>query len=376
MPPISVLIKPASGICNMKCDYCFYCDEAKKRITKSYGFMTERTLKNVIRKTMLHADGMISYVFQGGEPTLRGLEFFEKVIEYQKQYNKNRVYVSNAIQTNGYALNEEWAKFFKENHFLVGFSLDGTKENHDLYRHNTEGEGTYDRILKSINLMDAYGVDYNILTVATKDTAEHISEIYKEYQTRGWDYQQYIACLDPLGEERGKNPYALTPVQYGSFLIELFQLWYEDWKKKKQPYIRQFDNYIGILMGYQPESCDQRGSCGIQTVVEADGSVYPCDFYMLDEYYLGNLNEHRIEDIERMRKEIEFIERSEKVSEECRKCQYYRICRGGCQRNRERNSYSGEYENYFCSGYKMFFDACLEQLKEIAREVNFRKSVR
>ena len=376
MPPISVLIKPASGICNMKCDYCFYCDEAKKRITKSYGFMTERTLKNVIRKTMLHADGMISYVFQGGEPTLRGLEFFEKVIEYQKQYNKNRVYVSNAIQTNGYALNEEWAKFFKENHFLVGFSLDGTKENHDLYRHNTEGEGTYDRILKSINLMDAYGVDYNILTVVTKDTAEHISEIYKEYQTRGWNYQQYIACLDPLGEERGKNPYALTPVQYGSFLIELFQLWYEDWKKKKQPYIRQFDNYIGILMGYQPESCDQRGSCGVQTVVEADGSVYPCDFYMLDEYYLGNLNEHRIEDIERMRKEIEFIERSEKVSEECRKCQYYRICRGGCQRNRERNSYSGEYENYFCSGYKMFFDACLEQLKEIAREVNFRKSVR
>lgn len=376
MPPISVLIKPASGICNMKCDYCFYCDEAKKRITKSYGFMTERTLRNVIRKTMLHADGMISYVFQGGEPTLRGLEFFEKVIEYQKQYNKNRVYVSNAIQTNGYALNEEWAKFFKENHFLVGFSLDGTKENHDLYRHNTEGEGTYDRILKSINLMDAYGVDYNILTVVTKDTAEHISEIYKEYQTRGWNYQQYIACLDPLGEERGKNPYALTPVQYGSFLIELFQLWYEDWKKKKQPYIRQFDNYIGILMGYQPESCDQRGSCGVQTVVEADGSVYPCDFYMLDEYYLGNLNEHRIEDIERMRKEIGFIERSEKVSEECRKCQYYRICRGGCQRNRERNSYSGEYENYFCSGYKMFFDACLEQLKEIAREVNFRKSVR
>lgn len=376
MPPISVLIKPASGICNMKCDYCFYCDEAKKRITKSYGFMTERTLRNVIRKTMLHADGMISYVFQGGEPTLRGLEFFEKVIEYQKQYNKNRVYVSNAIQTNGYALNEEWAKFFKENHFLVGFSLDGTKENHDLYRHNTEGEGTYDRILKSINLMDAYGVDYNILTVVTKDTAEHISEIYKEYQTRGWDYQQYIACLDPLGEERGKNPYALTPVQYGSFLIELFQIWYEDWKKKKQPYIRQFDNYIGILMGYQPESCDQRGSCGVQTVVEADGSVYPCDFYMLDEYYLGNLNEHRIEDIERMRKEIGFIERSEKVSEECRKCQYYRICRGGCQRNRERNSYSGEYENYFCSGYKMFFDACLEQLKEIAREVNFRKSVR
>ena len=369
MPPISVLIKPASGICNMKCDYCFYCDEAKKRITKSYGFMTERTLRNVIRKTMLHADGMISYVFQGGEPTLRGLEFFEKVIEYQKQYNKNRVYVNNAIQTNGYALNEEWAKFFKENHFLVGFSLDGTKENHDLYRHNTEGEGTYDRILKSINLMDAYGVDYNILTVVTKDTAEHISEIYKEYQTRGWNYQQYIACLDPLGEERGKNPYALTPVQYGSFLIELFQLWYEDWKKKKQPYIRQFDNYIGILMGYQPESCDQRGSCGVQTVVEADGSVYPCDFYMLDEYLLGNFNEHRLDEIEKRRREIGFVDRSRSLTENCQTCQHHILCRGGCQRNRDWNEDKKGYESYFCISYQMFFEACRDRLCEVAKNI-------
>ena len=318
---------------------------------------------------MLHADGMISYVFQGGEPTLRGLEFFEKVIEYQKQYNKNRVYVNNAIQTNGYALNEEWAKFFKENHFLVGFSLDGTKENHDLYRHNTEGEGTYDRILKSINLMDAYGVDYNILTVVTKDTAEHISEIYKEYQTGGWNYQQYIACLDPLGEERGKNPYALTPVQYGSFLIELFQLWYEDWKKKKQPYIRQFDNYIGILMGYQPESCDQRGSCGIQTVVEADGSVYPCDFYMLDEYRLGNLNENRVAQLDEARVQIKFVERSFALDPSCRECRHYLLCRGGCQRCRKAVSGQRVYRNMWCESYRMFFDACLEEMQEVAASV-------
>ena len=113
--------------------------------------------------------------------------------------------------------------------------------------------------------MDCYGVDYNILTVVTCKVAENIKEIYADYKKRGWNYQQYIACLDPLGEERGNRKYALTPEAYGKFLIELFELWYFDWKKKCQPYIRQFDNYVGILMGYQPESCEQRGKCGIQT---------------------------------------------------------------------------------------------------------------
>ena len=123
--------------------------------------------------------------------------------------------------------------------------------------------------------MDQYGVDYNILTVVTQKTAGHAAEIYNYYKEQGWKYQQYIACLDPLGEDRGKTPYALNPEQYGMFLTELFNLWYEAWKKGEQPYIRQFENYIGILLGYQPESCEHRGSCGIQNVVEADGSVYP-----------------------------------------------------------------------------------------------------
>lgn len=364
MPQISVLMKPASGMCNMKCEYCFYCDEMGKRSTESFGFMSEETLKNVIRKTLLRAEGMVSYAYQGGEPTLRGLEFFRKAVDYQRQYNKHGIRVHNALQTNGYLLDEEWCLFLNKNHFLIGLSVDGTEEYHNALRHTKTGEGTYARVCKAAELLDKYQVDYNILTVVTPRIAENIEEIYRTYRKRGWNYQQYIACLDPLGEPHGMTIYSLKPKEYGVFLSRLFELWYHDYKKGKAPYIRQFDNYIGILAGYPVEACDQRGSCGVQNVVEADGSVYPCDFYMLDEYCLGNFNTDRLEHIDKKREEIGFVERSHLLDGKCKACKYYRLCRGGCQRNREYNAETGLYENYFCEAYKLFFDEWYDRLVE------------
>ena len=353
----------------MSCDYCFYCDEAKKRKQASYGFMTEGTLKNVIRKTMLYAEGMISYVYQGGEPTLCGIPFYEKVLAYQKQYNKKGIRVSNAIQTNGYTLDEEWCRFLKKNHFLVGVSVDGIEETHNRYRHNKHGADTFAHIEANIQMLEQYGVEYNILTVVTKQTAKKIEEIYRFYQQKGWNYQQYILCLEPLKEGHGKQEYALAPEEYGEFLITLFRLWYADWKKGKQPYIRQFENYVGMLAGYQPESCDMRGTCTIQHVVEADGSVYPCDFYVLDEFYLGNLNEMRMPEIAERGRKSGFAERAKKEIEgSCLECKYYKLCRGGCYRMREEES-SGKNKTYYCKGYQMFFEACLENLENIIKKL-------
>lgn len=369
MPPISVLIKPASSLCNMSCDYCFYCDESQKRSQSSYGLMTEQTLKNTIRKTLLRAEGMITYAFQGGEPTLCGLDFFKKAVAYQKQYNKNHISVHNALQTNGYALNDEWCRFFKENNFLIGLSIDGTEEIHNSLRHSKTGNDTFQRILHSAKLMDEYQVDYNILTVVTPAIAKNISEIYRFYENQGWHYQQYIACLDPLDEERGAKDYSLTPEIYGQFLIDLFGLWHKDYKLGKQPYIRQFENYVGLAAGIMAEACDQRGICGIQNVVEADGSVYPCDFYVLDEYCLGNFNENQMDQINEKRQEIGFIERSLRLDAQCRECPYYQLCRGGCQRCRDLNSDTGLYSNYFCKAYKMFFEACHAQIFEVAQQI-------
>ncbi len=365
MKSISVMIKPASGTCNMSCDYCFYCDEAQKRKQESYGFMSEATLKNVIRRTLPVAEESVCYAFQGGEPTLRGLAFFEQVVQLQQKYNKNNVPVYNSIQTNGYAIDENWCRFLKDNHFLTGISVDGIEFTHNRYRHAKDGSPTFQRILQTASLFDRFGVAYNILTVVTRDVAAHIEEIYHFYQKKGWHYQQYIACMDPLNEPHGKSEYALTPEEYGMFLVKLFRLWYRDYQVGKQPYIRQFENYAGILMGYLPEACEHRGVCTEQYLVEADGSVYPCDFYALESYQLGNFNTDRLEQLDEKRKATGFIEPSRLLSDSCRSCTYHHMCRGGCRRNRDLTE-DGHYQNYFCQGYQIFFRECYEDLKEIA----------
>lgn len=368
----TLLIKPASGLCNMRCEYCFYCDEIENRTIKSYGMMSEETIQNLIKKALFQAENDICFAFQGGEPTLRGLEFFEKVIHYEQRFNRNHVRILNTLQTNGYGLNEQWCAFFKEHQFLLGVSVDGTAAVHNLHRHDAAGNPTYERIKKNLRLLDKYEVEYNILTVVTRQAAENIKEIYQEYKKNGWNFQQYIACLDPLGEEPGERKYSLTPKGYGKFLIELFQYWEKDWKKGRTPYIRQFENYIGILLGYPPESCEQSGVCSIQCVAEADGSAYPCDFYVLDEYRLGSYNENRISDFFSQETARNFVQESMKHAEECRQCQWYPLCRNGCRRHRIRDEKTGLYKNYFCESYRMFFTACAERMKEIAKYVAYQ----
>ncbi len=378
MQPLNVLIKPASGLCNMRCSYCFYCDETERRAVKSYGMMSLDTLKNVIRKTMLNARGYAGYLYQGGEPTLRGLDFFCAAVEYQRRYNRNNVTVYNSLQTNGYALDKEWCRLFREENFLIGLSVDGTQTIHDRHRRGMQGEGTYKKALQAAELFDRYHVEYNILTVVTADLSSHIREVYEEYYRRGWRRQQYILCLEPLEDCKSHSgshiqpfqkapPCSPTPEEYGAFLIQLFQLWYEDYRKGRQPYIREFDNYIRVLQGYLPENCAMRGTCSLQNVVEADGSVYPCDFYALDNYCLGNYNENTFAEIHNNPIAEEFLERSRELAEDCRSCEFFFLCRGGCRRNRVPEIGTGSHKNKFCTSYRSFFKECLEKMKEIAQ---------
>jgi uncharacterized protein len=371
MRDISILVKPASGLCNMHCDYCFYCDEAQKRQQASYGMMSVETLRNVIKRTLMRTEDVYNLAFQGGEPTLCGISFFEQVVDFVHRYNRNHAHINLALQTNGYALDENWCRFFAENHFLIGMSVDGTPEIHERYRHAKDGGRSYEHCLKAAGLMDAFHVDYNILTVVHRMTAGHIREIYQSYREHGWHYQQYIACLEPLGETRGDREYALKPETYGRFLTTLFAMWYEDFLAGQEPYIRQFDNYISILLGQEPESCEQRGTCGLQYVVEADGSVYPCDFYVLDRYRLGNFNENLLPEIDVKRSKIGFCYRSEKLPDRCRQCRWLTVCRGGCYRQRMSGCQGEANLNYFCEAYQMFFETCWERLNraaEITRE--------
>ena len=170
MPAIHVMMKPASGLCNMRCQYCFYADEMEKRSQASYGIMSFATLENVIRRILEFAEGSCTIAFQGGEPTLAGLDFFRECIRLEQKYNTKNVTISHALQTNGYALNEEWCQFFAKNHFLIGLSVDGIKATHDLYRKDAVGKDTYFRILESAKLLEAAGVEFNVLMVVNGKT--------------------------------------------------------------------------------------------------------------------------------------------------------------------------------------------------------------
>lgn len=369
MNTLNILMKPSSGLCNLRCKYCFYTDETQKREIASYGFMNENTLRNIISKTLSSAKKECTFIYQGGEPSLIGLDFYKKSVEFQSQYNQNNLIIHNSIQTNGYGLDDEWCAFFARHNFLVGISLDGIRQTHDCNRIDSQGNGTYFHILNFIDLLKKYKVEYNILTVINRQTYKKINRIYQQYEKQDFRYQQYIACLDPLFETAGQEPYSLTPSAYGKFLNELFDLWYNDLCQGKQPYIRQFDNYVGILLGMEPEACEQRGICGYQYVIESDGSVYPCDFYVLDQYRLGNLNEDSFETLEKKRDELHFIEPSTLHADSCKACKYHFICRNGCRRHRIFIENENGYLNYFCESYKMFFDKHLDQLKEIALKI-------
>ncbi|HBA63555.1 MAG TPA: anaerobic sulfatase maturase [Lachnospiraceae bacterium] len=364
MPAVSLLIKPASGMCNLRCRYCFYYDITTKREFPSYGFMTGETLEILVQKTLSFAEGSCTFAFQGGEPTLVGLPFYQRLIELEERYNIHQVQILNTLQTNGFLIDDEWAAFLSAHHFLVGLSLDGIKSTHDCFRKDASGNGTFDRIMKTIRLFNTHKVEYNILTVVHKETARKAGRIYSFYKKNGLQYLQFIACLDPLGELQGHREYSLTPQDYGSFLCEIFDLWYADLQKGEQPFIRQFENYIAILLGRIPEACEQRGVCSFQHIVEADGSVYPCDFYVTDAYRLGNLRVDSFADIAHTCETLGFIQESLNHPETCKRCPYFALCRGGCRRHRE---LSEDHLNYFCKGYQMFFAHALPRLMEIAR---------
>lgn len=367
MPAAMFLIKPASSACNLRCKYCFYFSEAEQRSVAFYGMMQERTLEAIVRKGLAYADGTCGFAFQGGEPTLVGLPFFERLMEFQRKYNVKNVRISNSIQTNGTLLDENWAHFFHDNGFLVGLSLDGDGDSHNLHRTDARGNGTFTQVMKTARLLDRFEVQYNILTVVTSNTARRGRRIYEFFKKNGFRYLQFIPCMDPLGELPGSRPYSLRPDELERFLKQLFDLWYDDLAQGNYISIRYFDNLVQILLGQRPEACNMNGYCSCNCVVEADGGMYPCDFYMLDPWRLGNVESDDIAQMLHSDKAREFIRLSAERSPECQQCRWLALCRGGCRRERELPGDGGLGLNAFCSAYRGFFDYAYERLVRVAR---------
>lgn len=361
MKHVDLLIKPASGLCNMRCRYCFYHDLMKAQI-QPQTVMTPETMRLVIRRAFDEAEEAVSFSFQGGEPTVAGLDFFREFVREVHTYADRNIQVQYAIQTNGLALDEAWAEFLRDHGFLVGISIDGAAASHDRYRIDAAGNGTYARVSAARKLLHRYGVDYNILCVVTADAARHPRRLYGELKATGCRYLQFIPCLDPLEAERGQEPYSLTPELYGQFLVQLFDLWYADWKAGRYVSIRLFDDYVHIAAGMPGGTCAASGRCGGYLVVESDGSVYPCDFYVTEQHRLGSLAEQSVRELMNGEQNTAFLRTSAAFTSTCTGCRYFPVCHGGCRRDRLPTG-----ENYLCPALKTFFDAALPRLMEMAR---------
>lgn len=364
MKSLTFLIKPASSLCNMRCRYCFYEDIAENRTQKNMGIMEEATAERIISEAfrMISPGGMITFMFQGGEPTLAGLDFFRNFITLEHKHSKADVHCHHAIQTNGFRIDEEWAAFFRDNQFLLGISIDGTQAIHDSLRIDSTGSGTWEKTIATLRMLEQYGVECNILCVVTAQVAKKPHQVYRSLAQLGNHPIQFIPCLDPIENPRGSEFYSLKPDAYGKFLCGLFDCWYRDWKAGNYISIRTFDDYLRILMRLTPSSCAASGACGHYLVVEGDGSLYPCDFYVLDEWRIGNIKDMDIDEALGNPVSTRFVQEGAIRPEPCKSCRYFPICRGGCKRD-----WTQQHTNYYCTSFNSFFDYALSRLQEMAR---------
>lgn len=362
---LSVMLKPSSSKCNLNCKYCFYHSISNARDIEDYGFMKVETLEEIVKRIKSYCDGgQCTIGFQGGEPLLRGIDFYKDLIRYVNK-NNNGTSFSYTIQTNGTLITEEWASFFKENNILVGVSLDGTKEIHNLNRVDYSGKESFNDVVKSINLLRKCNVDFNVLVVVTSALAKKIESAYKFLKKNDLRYLQFIPCLDSFEsiEQEIKNKFSIIEKEYGSFLIKLFDLWYTDVLKNDLVSIRYFDNILGLFLGNNYEACDMNGRCSCQHIIESDGTVFPCDFYTYEKYSIGNIINESFDEIHNKECTKDFILESLNINDKCTKCEFYSLCRGGCKRHRENQK---DNLNCFCSAYYEFFKHSLSKFREIA----------
>ncbi|WP_461226222.1 SPASM domain-containing protein [Lacticaseibacillus suihuaensis] len=359
---VNILIKPASALCNLRCKYCFYANISSIREVRSYGKMKQAVVDEMIPNIYrdLNDGDELSIAFQGGEPTLAGLGYFEHFIAVINQQPK-QVTVHYAIQTNGTIISKLWMPLLRDNHFLVGLSIDGGPIYHDLNRVDTHGRGTFWRVLKTKELFDEYGIQYNILCVLTNELAKHPQKVYKFFQDQNIEFVQFIPCLDDL-DATEKSDFALTPERFGSFYQQLFPLWLQELKAGKYRSIKLFDDVLNLFVKGQVTACGLAGQCQIQYVIEADGSVYPCDFYALDKYRLGYIQKQTLRELFEQPLAFDWLQNKRELPTYCDTCPFKKMCCGGCKRMKDAMYVAKS--NRYC-GYRTVLETVLPDAQAI-----------
>lgn len=379
MPPVSnvppafhLLAKPTGAICNLDCKYCFFL--SKEKLYPGSRFrMSDETLESYIRQ-YVEAQQVpeVNIAWQGGEPTMMGVDFFRKSVEFAEKYKKPHQSLQYSMQTNGTLLDDEWGEFLKEHNFLIGLSVDGPRELHDAYRVNKAGKGSFEQVMRGWQVLQKHGVDFNILCTVHAANADHPLEVYHffrdELQTQ---FIQFIAIVErdnDTGFQEGSHvtDRSVKAEQYGNFLIRIFDEWVR--RDVGRVYVQIFDVALGAWMGAPPSLCIFSPTCGNAMAIEHTGDLYACDHYVDPDYFLGNIQDKPMIELVASDQQRKFgQDKFDTLPRYCRECDVRFVCHGGCPKNRFIQTPDGEAGlNYLCAGYKAFFHHIDEPMKIMA----------
>ena len=380
-----VLAKPIGPICNLDCKYCFYLEKESLYPQVEKWAMREEVLESYIRQYIeAHDTLVVNFAWQGGEPTLLGVDFFRRVVELEQRY-ANGKQIANAFQTNGVLLNDAWAEFFLEHQFLIGISIDGPRELHDAYRVDKGGQPTFDRVMGGMEILQRHKVDFNTLTTVHRANADSPLEVYRFLRDNGSGYMQFIPIVERIAHqvtEEGLRlispdfagpakvaPWSVEPRQFGRFLCTIFDEWVR--RDVGRTFVQLFDISLELWSGMEASLCIFRKTCGAALAIEHSGDLYSCDHFVYPENRLGNIMEAPLVSLVASAQQQEFGEAKEStLPRYCRECDVRFACNGECPKHRFLTTPDGEPGlNYLCAGYKMFFHHIDPYMRFMAAEL-------
>lgn len=363
-----IMTKPRGSICNLDCKYCYFL--SKERLYPDSNFRMSETLLEEYTRQYIEAQQVpeVTFAWQGGEPTLMGLDFFQQAIGYQQKHKKPGMRILNTLQTNGVTLDDAWCAFFKANNFLVGISLDGPKPLHDAYRVDKGGAPTFERVMQGIRLLQKHHVEFNILTTVHAANADDPLTVYRFLRDEiGTQFIQFIPIVEREGDAVTNR--SVTANQYGQFLTTIFDEWVR--QDVGQVFVQIFDVALGVWSGHKAGLCIFEETCGTALAMEHNGDVYACDHFVEPEHMQGNIMDIPLSDIVIADKQRTFgLAKRDTLPQYCHNCDVRFMCNGGCPKNRFIKTPAGEDGlNYLCAGYKQFFKHIAEPMRYMANEL-------
>ena len=365
--PFSLLVKPASADCNLRCEYCFYLDRCELYPDSKVHRMSDEVLEAMVRTYMATDQPQHSFGWQGGEPTLMGLEFFQKAIGFQRAYGAAGAVVSNGLQTNTTLIDDSFARHLAKFNYLVGVSIDGPPEIHNHYRHYAGGKDSHAAVMKGLAALKRNRVEYNILTLVSRSNVHRAADVYKYLRSMDCLYQQYIPCVEFDSGEK-LLPFAISGEEWGDFLCEIFDQWYPE--DTRTVSVRMFDSILTKMVDDVYNVCHMGRDCRQYFVVEHNGDVYPCDFFVKEPLKLGNVLEDSWADLQECAKYRHFGEMKPQWHEDCDNCEYLDFCSGDCLKHRlEQPGGDPRTLSSLCAGWKKFYPHTLKAFRKLADRV-------